>query len=193
MACIVQACLQVFLRSSHRGVIYAETVNEVNTPALQKYGKNITELAKRGELDPVIGRDKETDRLIRILLRRSKNNPCLIGEAGVGKTAIVEGLAMRIASGEVPAYLKDKLIYSLDLTGMVAGAKYRGDFEDRIKNVLNEVVRHGKIILFIDELHTIVGAGAAEGAIDASNILKPQLSRGEIQIIGSTTIKEYQK
>ena len=161
--------------------------------SLKIYGKDMIRHASEGKFDPVIGRDLETDRLIRILTRKSKNNPCLIGEAGVGKTAIVEGLAMRIANGDVPCYLKDRLIWSLDLTNMVAGAKYRGDFEDRIKNVLNEVVKHGKIILFIDEIHTIVGAGAAEGAIDASNILKPQLSRGEIQIIGSTTIKEYHK
>lgn len=160
---------------------------------LKLYGKDMVRMASEGKYDPVIGRDAETERLIRILTRKNKNNPCLIGEAGVGKTAIVEGLAMRIASGDVPSHLKDKLIFSLDLTNMVAGAKYRGDFEDRIKNVLNEVVKHGKIILFIDEIHTIVGAGAAEGAIDASNILKPQLSRGEIQIIGSTTLKEYHK
>lgn len=183
----------VFLRSSHRGVIYAETVNEVNTPALQKYGKNITELAKRGELDPVIGRDKETDRLIRILLRRSKNNPCLIGEAGVGKTAIIEGLAKRIVEGNVPYSLAGKVIFSIDLTSMVAGAKYRGDFEERIKNIMNEAARNKSVILFIDEIHTIVGAGSAEGAIDAANIMKPELSRGEIQLIGATTLAEYNK
>lgn len=161
--------------------------------SLNLYGKNMVRLAAEDKFDPVIERDAETERLIRILTRKNKNNPCLIGEAGVGKTAIVEGLAKRIAEGNVPLYLKDKTIYSIDLTNMVAGAKYRGDFEERIKNIINEVVKNGKIILFIDELHTIVGAGAAEGAIDASNILKPQLSRGEIQIIGSTTIKEYHK
>lgn len=163
------------------------------TKALNQYGKNMVKLALEDRFDPVIGRDRETERLIRILTRKNKNNPCLIGEAGVGKTAIVEGLAKRIADGNVPDYLKNKIIYSIDLTHMVAGAKYRGDFEERIKNVLNEVVKNSNIILFIDEIHTIVGAGAAEGAIDASNILKPQLSRGEIQIIGSTTFKEYRR
>ena len=160
---------------------------------LNQYGKNMVKLASEDKFDPVVGRDAETDRLIRILTRKNKNNPCLVGEAGVGKTAIVEGLAKRIADGNVPQHLKNKLIYSIELTNMVAGAKYRGDFEERIKNILNEVVKLGNVILFIDELHTIVGAGAAEGAIDASNILKPQLSRGEIQIIGSTTHKEYRK
>ena len=160
---------------------------------LKAYGKNLVKLAEEGRFDPVVERDAETERLIRILTRKTKNNPCLIGEAGVGKTAIVEGLAMRIAQGQVPPSLRGKKIFSIDLTGMVAGAKYRGDFEERIKSILNEVVKNGNIILFIDEVHTIVGAGAAEGAIDASNILKPQLSRGEIQIIGATTIKEYKK
>ena len=164
-----------------------------DTKFLRQYGKNMVKCAIDDKFDPVIERDVETDRLIRILTRKNKNNPCLIGEAGVGKTAIVEGLAKRIAEGDVPDCLKDKIIYSVDLTNMVAGAKYRGDFEERIKNIINEVVKNGKIILFIDEIHTIVGAGAAEGAIDASNILKPQLSRGEIQIIGSTTVKEYHK
>ena len=160
---------------------------------LKLYGKNLVRLAEEDKFDPVLERDKETERLIRILTRKNKNNPCLIGEAGVGKTAIVEGLAKRIAEGRIPESLRGKIIYSLDLTGMVAGAKYRGDFEERIKGILAEVTKNGNIILFIDELHTIVGAGAAEGAIDASNILKPQLSRGEIQIIGSTTLKEYRK
>ena len=135
----------------------------------------------------MVGRDAETDRLIRVLSRKNKNNPCLIGEAGVGKSAVVEGLAMRIANGDVPDALKDKVIISVDLTSMVAGAKYRGDFEERIKNIVQEAIRNKSVILFIDELHTIVGAGAAEGAIDASNILKPQLSRGELQLIGATT------
>ena len=156
-------------------------------------GKNLTKEAHEGKIDPVIGRVKETERLIRILSRKNKNNPCLIGEAGVGKTAIVEGLAQRICSGNVPSILRDKEIISLDLTAMISGTKYRGDFEERIKSILNEAAKNKRIILFIDEIHTIVGAGAAEGAIDAANILKPQLSRGEIQLIGATTYAEYHK
>ena len=167
--------------------------DDLNAPFLKQYGKNLTELAKANAFDPVIGRDAETDRIIRVLCRKNKNNPCLIGEAGVGKTAIVEGLALRIAKNEVPEFLKGKNIISVDLTSMVAGAKYRGDFEERIKNIVNEVAKNKSIILFIDEIHTIVGAGAAEGAIDAANILKPQLSRAEIQIIGATTFSEYHK
>ncbi len=182
-----------FLRSSQRGVIYAESVNENNIPNLLRYGRNVTALAEKGELDPVVGRDKETDRLIRILSRRSKNNPCLIGEAGVGKTAIIEGLAERIVEGRVPSCLMGKMIISIDLTSMVAGAKYRGDFEERIKNIMNEATKNKSVILFIDEIHTIVGAGSAEGAIDAANIMKPELSRGEIQLIGATTLAEYHK
>lgn len=166
---------------------------ETLTPVLKQYGKNMTAQAQNQEFDPVIGRDKEIDRLIRILCRKNKNNPCLIGEAGVGKTAIVEGLAQRIANGNVPDFLKSKVIISIDLTSMVAGAKYRGDFEERIKGLLNEVKNNNNVILFIDEIHTIVGAGAAEGAVDAANILKPQLSRGEIQLIGATTFNEYHK
>ena len=150
-------------------------------------------MASRGELDPVIGRDKEIARVIQILSRRSKNNPVLIGEPGVGKTAVAEGLAQRVAHGEVPENLRDKRIVSLDLTGMLAGTKYRGDFEDRLKNVLKEVGKAKDVVLFIDELHTVIGAGAAEGAIDAANILKPALSRGEIQIVGATTLSEYRK
>lgn len=160
---------------------------------LKQHGKNLTALAKDGKLDPVIGRDKETERLIRILCRKNKNNPCLIGEAGVGKTAIVEGLAHRIASGAVPSLLYGKEIISVDLTSMVSGTKYRGDFEERIKSLINEAAANRSVILFIDEIHTIVGAGAAEGAIDAANILKPQLSRAEIQLIGATTFAEYHK
>lgn len=160
---------------------------------LSQYGKNLTLLAKDGKLDPVIGRDTETERLIRILSRRSKNNPCLIGEAGVGKTAIVEGLAMRIARGKVPDSLKEKTIYSIDLTSMIAGAKYRGDFEERIKATISEAAKNDCVILFIDEIHTIVGAGSAEGAIDAANILKPELARSRIQLIGATTLGEYRK
>ncbi len=160
---------------------------------LSKYGRDLTELAKNNKIDPVIGRQQEIERVIQILSRRTKNNPCLIGEPGVGKTAIAEGLAQKIIAGEVPETLKDKRIFSLDLTAMLAGAKYRGDFEERIKGALDEVVKSGNIILFIDEIHTIIGAGAAEGAVDAANILKPQLARGEIQIIGATTIEEYRK
>jgi len=162
-------------------------------PALRAYGHDLTELAREGKMDPVIGRKKEIERLILILCRRRKNNPVLIGEAGVGKTAIVEGLAHAIVSGDVPDILRKKKLISLDLTLMIAGTKYRGQFEERIKAVMDEIKKNGNVLLFIDELHTIVGAGAAEGAIDASNILKPLLSRGEIQCIGATTIDEYRK
>ena len=163
------------------------------TPALKAFGRDLTEMAKEGKLDPVIGRDNEIERLIQVLCRRTKNNPVLLGEAGVGKTAIVEGLAQRIESGNVPEILINKRVITLDLALMVAGTKYRGQFEERIKAVMDEIRRVKNIILFIDELHTIVGAGAAEGAIDASNILKPSLSRGEIQCIGATTMNEYRK
>ena len=189
----VKESIVVFLRSSQRGTIYAEPACETTLPNLSKYGKNISQMAERGELDPVIGREKETDRLIRILSRRSKNNPCLIGEAGVGKTAIIEGLAERINEGRVPAGLLNKTIFSLDLTSMVAGAKYRGDFEERIKSIMSEASKNKSVIIFIDEIHTIVGAGSAEGAIDAANIMKPELSRGDIQLIGATTLGEYRK
>ena len=163
------------------------------TTVLNQFGEDITVQAEDGKFDNIIGREAEIERIIQILSRRTKNNPCLIGEPGVGKTAIVEGLAERIVSGEVPENLKDKRIVSIDISGMVAGAKYRGDFEERIKKALNEVKKVGDVILFIDEIHTIVGAGAAEGAIDAANILKPLLARGEIQLIGATTIEEYRK
>ncbi len=163
------------------------------TDTLDKYGRDLTELAKEGKIDPVIGRQKEIERVTQILSRRTKNNPCLIGEPGVGKTAIAEGLALKIAQNEVPELLKNKRIISLDLTGMVAGTKYRGDFEDRIKNCVDEVSKSGNIILFIDEIHTLVGAGSAEGATDAANILKPSLARGDLQVIGATTIEEYRK
>ena len=164
-----------------------------DAPTLSGYGRDLTAMAKAGKLDPVIGREQETERVIQILSRRTKNNPCLIGEPGVGKTAVVEGLAQRIADGAVPETLRDKTVVSLDLSGMIAGAKYRGEFEERLKNVMAEVAKNPNIILFIDEIHTIVGAGAAEGAVDAANIIKPALSRGEMQLIGATTIAEYRK
>ncbi len=164
-----------------------------NTPVLDQFGRDLTNMAQEGKLDPVIGREKEIERVIQILSRRTKNNPVLIGEPGVGKTAVVEGLAQRIVEGNIPELLRDKRIVALDLSGMVAGAKFRGEFEERLKTVMNEVKESGNTILFIDEMHTIVGAGAAEGAIDASNILKPALARGEIQTIGATTLDEYRK
>ena len=164
-----------------------------STTTLNQFGQDITVQAEDGKFDNIVGREKEIERIIQILSRRTKNNPCLIGEPGVGKTAIVEGLAEKIVYGQVPESLKEKRIVSIDISGMVAGAKYRGDFEERIKKVLNEVKKVGDVILFIDEIHTIVGAGAAEGAIDAANILKPLLARGEIQLIGATTIEEYRK
>ncbi len=164
-----------------------------NTTTLNQFGEDLTLQAENGKFDNIIGRDKEIERIIQILSRRTKNNPCLIGEPGVGKTAIVEGLAEKIIMGEIPEGLKDKRIVSMDISGMVAGTKYRGDFEERIKKALNEAKKAGDVILFIDEIHTIVGAGAAEGAIDAANILKPLLARGEIQLIGATTIEEYRK
>ena len=164
-----------------------------STPTLNQFGEDLTKKAEEGKLDPIIGRKQEIERVIEILSRRTKNNPCLIGEPGVGKTAAVEGLAQKIVSGDVPEILKNKRVVTLDISGMVAGAKYRGDFEERIKKALNEVKKAGDIILFIDEIHTIVGAGAAEGAIDAANILKPLLARGEIQLVGATTLNEYRK
>ena len=163
------------------------------TPVLDQYSRDLTAMAAEGKLDPVVGRDKEIARLIQILSRRTKNNPCLVGEPGVGKTAIAEGLAQKIVSGMVPDTVKNKRVVVLDLSGMVAGSKYRGEFEERIRNVVNEVRENKGVLLFIDELHTIIGAGGAEGALDASNILKPSLSRGEIQLIGATTLEEYRK
>ena len=171
----------------------AKKKNLEATPTLNQYSRDLTQLAKEGGLDPVIGREEEMQRVIQILSRRSKNKPCLIGEPGVGKTAVVEGLAQNIVSGMVPDSVLNKRVVTLDLSGMVAGSKYRGEFEERIKKVLAEVKKAGNILLFIDELHTIIGAGGAEGAIDASNILKPSLARGEIQLIGATTIEEYRK
>ena len=163
------------------------------TPTLDSYGTDLTALAREGKIDPVIGREEETGRVLQILSRRTKNNPCLIGEPGVGKTAVVEGLAEKIAEGVVPETVADKRVVALDLSGMIAGAKYRGEFEERIKSVMAEIKKAGNVILFIDEIHTIIGAGSAEGAIDAANILKPALARGEIQVIGATTIDEYRK
>ncbi len=185
----LQTLLRTVERTATKNKIHAENAQS----PLAQYGKNLSALALSGRIDPVIGREKETERLIRILSRKNKNNPCLIGEAGVGKTAIVEGLAHRIAKRDVPPTLFNKELISVDLTAMVSGTKYRGDFEERIKSIINEAATAKNVILFIDEVHTIVGAGAAEGAIDAANILKPQLSRGEIQIIGATTFSEYHK
>src|ERR1043166_6983198 len=170
-----------------------EKKGEVKTPALKAFGRDLTEIARKGEMDPVIGRKNEIERVIQILCRRTKNNPVLLGEAGVGKTAIVEGLAQEIAAGNVPELLREKRVITLDLALMVAGTKYRGQFEERIKAVMDEIRRSKNIILFIDELHTIVGAGSAEGTMDASNIIKPALSRGELQCIGATTLTEYRK
>ena len=182
-----------FLRSSEKVLQSRKSTAEGNLPFLKKYARNLTKIAIEKGFDPVIGREAEIDRMIRILSRRTKNNPCLIGEAGVGKTAVVEGLAQQIADKTAPYFLQNKSIYAVDFTAMVAGAKYRGDFEERIKGLIDEVKEHDEIILFIDEMHTIVGAGAAEGAIDAANIMKPELARGDIQIIGATTLDEYKR
>ena len=188
-----EAILQAL--TSVRGTQRVTSQNpEATYASLEKYARDLTDLARRGKLDPVIGRDEEIRRVMQILARRTKNNPVLIGEPGVGKTAIVEGLAQRIVSGDVPDVLKTKRIVALDLAALVAGAKFRGEFEDRLKAVLKEITEaEGQIILFIDELHTLVGAGAAEGAMDASNMLKPALARGELRAIGATTLNEYKK
>lgn len=176
------------------GVSAAKSMAANNgTPTLNQFGRDLNEMAKEGKFDPVIGRDNEIERVIQILSRRTKNNPCLIGEPGVGKTAIAEGLAQKIVEGNIPEILKGKRVVTMDLSSMVAGSKYRGEFEERIKKALDEVRKVGNVILFIDEMHTIIGAGAAEGAIDAANILKPSLARGEIQVIGATTLNEYRK
>ncbi|MCF0130024.1 MAG: ATP-dependent Clp protease ATP-binding subunit, partial [Pseudobutyrivibrio sp.] len=178
------------------GAVYKQEMSagaKRDNGALEQYSRDLTELAYRGKLDPIIGRDNEIQRVIQILSRRGKNNPCLVGEPGVGKTAIVEGLAQRIVNGEVPSSIENLRVLSLDLSGMVAGSKYRGEFEERIKRVINEVISAGNILLFIDEIHTLIGAGGAEGAIDASSILKPAMARGEIQILGATTLTEYRK
>src|SRR5438067_8821677 len=182
------------IEQTRGGVRITDQNAEANYQALSKYAKDLTDLARQGKLDPVIGRDDEIRRTIQVLSRRTKNNPVLIGEPGVGKTAIVEGLAQRIISGDVPETLRNKQIVGLDLGSMLAGAKYRGEFEDRLKAVLKEIENaQGQIVLFIDELHTLVGAGAAEGAIDASNMLKPALARGELRCVGATTLNEYKK
>ncbi len=176
-----------------KGELYSEEKSEGNTPTLDRYSRDLTQLAREGKLDPVIGRDNEMKRVMQILSRRTKNNPVLIGEPGVGKTAVVEGLAQLIVQKNVPETLLDKRLVTLDLSGMIAGSKYRGEFEERIKNVINEVIQAEDVLLFIDEIHTIIGAGSAEGSMDASNILKPSLARGELQLIGATTIEEYRK
>src|SRR5690625_3604789 len=166
---------------------------EKGSKVLDQFGRNLTQAAREGKLDPVIGREKEIERVMQVLSRRTKNNPVLIGEPGVGKTAVVEGLGQAIVKGEVPETLKDRQVYTLDLGALVAGSRYRGDFEERLKKVLKEIRTRGDIVLFIDEIHTLVGAGAAEGAIDAASILKPMLARGELQTIGATTLDEYRK
>ena len=181
------------IQEEFQAVKAMQNQNGSPTPALDQYSRDLTQMATEGKLDPVVGREKEISRLIQILSRRTKNNPCLVGEPGVGKTAIAEGLAQRIIAGTVPETIQDKRLVVLDLSGMVAGSKYRGEFEERIRKVVDEVRENQGILLFIDELHTIIGAGGAEGALDASNILKPSLSRGELQIIGATTLEEYRK
>ncbi|MEG0457183.1 MAG: ATP-dependent Clp protease ATP-binding subunit, partial [Oscillospiraceae bacterium] len=190
---ISDECMMAIGETGNENEMKSKDISKNNTKTLDKFSKDLTQMAKDGRLDPVIGREKEIERVIQILSRRTKNNPCLIGEPGVGKTAVVEGLAQLIINNKVPQTLKNKRVISLDLSGMVAGTKYRGDFEERIKNALQEVTKSGNVILFIDEIHTIIGAGGSEGAVDAANILKPQLARGEIQLIGATTIDEYRK
>ncbi len=188
-----QEILSLLNEESPKSKPGAATSKSGNTPALNQFGRDLTEMAKQGKLDPIIGREKEIERVIQILSRRTKNNPVLIGDPGVGKTAIAEGLAQKIVEGNIPEILRGKRVVTLDVSSMVAGSKYRGEFEERLKNVMNEIRESKNVILFIDEMHTIIGAGAAEGAIDASNILKPALARGEIQAIGATTLDEYRK
>ena len=191
--------VDVLLAIGQDGNLYKEDLvkskggKKKNVSVLEQYSRDLTRLAAEERLDPVVGREDEIQRVIQILSRRTKNNPCLIGEPGVGKTAVVEGLARRIVAGDVPFTIQNKRLLTLDLSGMVAGSKYRGEFEERIKKVIKEVIESGNVILFLDELHTLIGAGGAEGAIDASNILKPSLARGEIQLIGATTVTEYRK
>ena len=179
--------------ASPGGRVQSSVGERSNSLVLDQFGRNLTQAARDGKLDPVVGREKEIERVMQVLSRRTKNNPVLIGEPGVGKTAVVEGLALDIVNGKVPETLKDKQLYSLDLGSLVAGSRYRGDFEERLKKVLKEINQRGDIILFIDEIHTLVGAGAAEGAIDAASLLKPKLARGELQTIGATTLDEYRK
>jgi len=188
-----QEIMALLKDESGKSSLGAVSAKNTNTPALDQYGRDLTEMAREGKLDPIIGREKEIERIVQILSRRTKNNPALIGDPGVGKTAIAEGLAQKIIQGNIPEILRGKRVVTLDLSSMVAGSKYRGEFEERLKSVLNEIRESKNIILFIDEMHTIIGAGGAEGAIDASNILKPALARGEIQAIGATTLDEYRK
>ncbi len=186
--------LKTAITQLRKGATVTNQNAEETYNALEKYARNLNELARSGKLDPVIGRDEEIRRVLQILSRRTKNNPILIGEPGVGKTAIAEGLAHRIIDGDVPENLKTKQIFSLDMGALIAGAKFKGEFEERLKSVIKEVISaEGEIVLFIDEIHTLVGAGASEGAMDAANILKPALSRGELHVIGATTLKEFQK
>ena len=181
------------IKELRKGATVSSQTTELEFNALNKYAKNLNEMAKQGKLDPVIGRDEEIRRTLHILTRRSKNNPILVGEPGVGKTAIAEGLAMRIVNGDVPENLRSKIIYALDMGLLIAGAKYKGEFEERLKSVVKEVsTSDGEIILFIDEIHTLVGAGGGDGAMDAANILKPALARGELRAVGATTLNEYQ-
>ncbi len=191
---VTKKLLEGAIKELRKGSKATSASSEETYQSLNKYAKNFNELAAEGKLDPVIGRDEEIRRVLQILSRRTKNNPILIGEPGVGKTAIAEGIAHRIISGDVPENLMDKTLYSLDMGALIAGAKYKGEFEERLKSVVNEVIKSdGQIILFIDEIHTLVGAGGGEGAMDAANILKPALARGELRAIGATTLNEYQK
>ena len=191
---VTKKSLEMAIQELRKGSKATSASSEETYQSLNKYAKNFNQLASEGKLDPVIGRDEEIRRVLQILSRRTKNNPILIGEPGVGKTAIAEGIAHRIINGDVPENLQDKTLYSLDMGALIAGAKYKGEFEERLKSVVNEVIKSdGQIILFIDEIHTLVGAGGGEGAMDAANILKPALARGELRAIGATTLNEYKK